>query len=84
MVGEGAGEEDVYKQYLGTLGGLTIWWSILKSKTCKISHINNSSTAVLREFDFVDGEILIVLCGLISVVTKYLIFMSFMSMKKKE
>ena len=84
LVGEGAGEEDVYKQYLGTLGGLTIWWSILKSKICKISHINNSSTAVLREFDFVDGEILIILCGLISVVTKYLIFMSFMSMKKKE
>ena len=29
LVGEGAGEEDVYKQHLGTLGGLTIWWSIL-------------------------------------------------------
>ena len=56
----------------------------LKNKTYKISHINNSSTAVLREFDFVDGEILIILCGLISVVTKYLIFMSIMSMKKKE
>ena len=35
----------------------------LKNKTYKISHINNSSTAVLREFDFVDGEILIIFCG---------------------
>ena len=24
MVGEGAGEKDVYEQYLGTLGGLNI------------------------------------------------------------
>ena len=59
-------------------------WSIRKNKTFKISHISNSSTAVLRGFDFVDGEILIILCELISVFTKYLIFMPIMLMEEKE
>ena len=59
LVGEGAGEEDVYQQYLGTLGGQNILYNEVSEKKIKISHINNSSTAVFREFDFVDGEILI-------------------------
>ena len=59
LVGEGAGEEDVYQQYLGTLGGQNILYDEVSEKKKKISHINNSSTAVFREFDFVDGEILI-------------------------
>ena len=59
LVGEGAGEEDVYQQYLGTLGGQNILYDEVSEKKKKISQINNSSTAVFREFDFVDGEILI-------------------------
>ena len=77
MVGRGAGEEDVYEQYLGALGGLNRPYDEVskEKKHLKINFINNSSAAVLLAFNSADGEILITLCGLISVVTKYLILM---------
>ena len=56
LVEEGAGEEDVYEKYLGTLGGLNIPYDEVSEKIKhKISHINNRSTPVLCEFDFVDA-----------------------------
>ena len=85
LVGEGAVGKDVYEQYLETLGGLKLPYDeVFENLKHKISHINSCSTAASREFDFVDGGILIILCGLISVVTKSLILMPIMLMEKKE